>query len=74
MKYGDIFLTEYGDFDNWVEMCFEGCERDVQSDCTKIKFHLVGGTVSDYCYHCSPIEKVKFKVIGREEREDNNNE
>lgn len=74
MRYGDIFLTELGDFDNWVELVFESCTSDNLPDWTKIKYHIPNGALSAYCYENNPISKVKFKVIGKEESEDNSNE
>ena len=62
MECGDIFLTELGDYDNWVELVFESCESDLPN-WTKIKYHFPNNTSSDFCYDNSPIDKTKFKVI-----------
>ena len=70
MEYGDIFLTEFGDFDNWVELVFEECASDNLPDWTKIKYHVPNGKLSSYCYENHPINKAKFKVVGKEESED----
>ena len=69
MKYGDIFLTELGDFDNWVMLVFESCESDLPN-WTKIKYHFPNNISSDFCYENNSIDKTKFEVIGKEEIED----
>lgn len=69
MEHGDIFNTEFGDVDNWVDIVYENCQ-EYSLDCTKIKFHIPNGNLSDCCYSYTPISEIKFKVVGKEERED----
>lgn len=66
---GDIFTTEFGDFGNWVNLVFEKFGENNLPDWTAIKYHVVGGTLGAYCYENKNINKIKFTVIGREERE-----
>lgn len=66
---GDIFTTEFGDFGNWVNLVFEEFGDSDLPDWTTIKYHVVNGTLSACCYENKNINKIKFTVIGREEKE-----
>lgn len=66
---GDIFSTELGDFGNWVNLVFEEFGSSNLSDWTAIKYHVVAGALSAYCYENTNINNIKFTVVGKEERE-----
>ena len=65
---GDIFRSEYGDFDNWCEFVFVSCEPDKDfKNCTKIDVRYVSNNTIFSIYDLHPIDKVKFDVIGHTE-------
>ena len=65
---GDIFRSEYGDFDNWCEFVFISCEPDKDfKNCTKIDVRYVSNNTIFSIYDLHPIDKVKFDVIGHTE-------
>ena len=65
---GDIFRSEYGDFDNWCEFVFVSCEPDKDfKNCTKINVRNVSNNTIFSIYELNPIDKVKFDVIGHTE-------
>ena len=65
---GDIFRSEYGDFDNWCEFVFVSCEPDKDfKNCTKIDVRYVSNNTIFSIYDLYPIDKVKFDVIGHTE-------
>ena len=65
---GDIFRSEYGDFDNWCEFVFISCEPDKDfKNCTKINVRNITNNTIFSIYDLNPIDKVKFDVIGKTE-------
>ena len=64
IKPGDIFLTEYGDFDNWCKFVFISCEPEGKF--TKINVRCVNYGNTFDIYDLNPIDKVRFEVIGNE--------
>ncbi len=65
---GDIFRSEYGDFDNWCEFVFISCEPDENfKNCTKINVRNINNNTIFSIYDLEPIDKVKFDVIGKTE-------
>jgi hypothetical protein len=64
IKPGDIFLTEYGDFDNWCKFEFISCEP--HDNFTKINVRSVNYGNTFDIYDLNPIDKVRFEVIGNE--------
>ena len=65
---GDVFRSEYGDFDNWCEFVFVSCEPDKEfKNCTKIDVRYVSNNTIFSIYELNPIDKVKFDVIGHTE-------
>lgn len=63
---GDIFRSEYGDFDNWCNFVFVSCEPDGKN-WTKINVRNINNNTIFSIYDLEPIDKVKFDVIGRTE-------
>lgn len=61
---GDIFLTEYGDYDNWCKFVFVSCEPEDKF--TKINVRSVNYGNTFDIYDFNPIDKVRFEVIGNE--------
>ncbi len=68
MKAGDVFRCEYGDYDNWCNFVFESCKTHDKRT-TEITFHWIGRTESEKCYEFTPIERMKFEVVGEETTE-----
>lgn len=65
MKPGDIFRTEYGDYDNWCEFVFERCNVHAKG-CTVTFFHCVGKHKTGECYEYKDISRMTYTVVGRE--------
>lgn len=63
---GDIFRSEYGDFDNWCEFVFISCKPDGKR-WTKINVRKISNNTIFSIYEGRPIDKVKFDVIGHTE-------
>ena len=62
IKKGDVFRTEYGDFDNWVNFEFISCEPH-KDRCTKITVKSTcTGRVFDV-YENTPIDRITFDVV-----------
>lgn len=65
---GDVFLTEYGDYDNWCKFVFISCEPDENfKNCTKISVRNINNNTIFSIYDLETIDKVKFDVIGKTE-------
>lgn len=64
IQSGDIFRTEYGDFDNYCNFVFVDCKPDGR--CTCITVHHVGSDDNFNIYDLLPIDRVTFDVIGKE--------
>jgi hypothetical protein len=62
---GDIFRTEYGDYDNWVSFVFVAC-RPYRLNSTEIDVHYINSEAVFKVYDTDPINKIKFEVIGNE--------
>ena len=62
IQKGDIFRTEYGDYDNWCNFIFISCEPDGEK-WTKITVQSINTTEVFSMYENNPINKVTFNVI-----------
>jgi hypothetical protein len=58
---GDVFLTEYGDYDCWCKFVFISCEPHGKN--TKITVRSVNYGNTFDIYDLDPIDKVKFDVL-----------
>ena len=63
---GDIFFTEYVDYENFCKFVFISCEPYGKSH-TKINVRNITNNAIFSIYDLSPIDKVKFDVIGHTE-------
>ena len=64
IQKGDIFCSEYGDYDNWCNFVFVSCEPDGEN-WTKINVHNVGDDKVYSIYDGRNINKVTFEVVGK---------
>lgn len=65
MKFGDVFVTEYGIECNRCKFVFERCES-VSKGMTVTYFHHIGVKNTEKCYEYADINRVTYTVIGRE--------
>lgn len=65
MKFGDVFVTEYGIEGNRCEFVFEHCES-CGKGMTVTFFHRLGGKDEEKCYEYRDIVDTTFTVVGRE--------
>lgn len=65
MKFGDVFITEYGIEGNWCELVFKRCES-CGKGMTVTFFHRLGVKNTEKCYEYTDINRVTYTVIGRE--------
>lgn len=65
IKPGDIFRCEYGDYNNYCDFVFVECKPDGKNTCITVR--KVNSPRLLHIYDLSPVDKVKFDVIGREE-------
>lgn len=69
---GDVFRTQYGDYDNWVRFVFVAC-RPHGLRSTEIDVHYVGNPNNIFkVYDTDPIDKVRFEVIINDSTNSNN--
>lgn len=61
---GDIFRCEYGDYGNYCNFVFVGCQPDGNNTC--ITVHYINNNNIFNIYDILPIDKVTFDVIGKE--------
>lgn len=62
IKPGDVFVTEYGDFDNYCAFVFVSCQPHKQN-CTEITVHPVNDNNNIFnIYDMVSIDKVRFDV------------
>lgn len=62
---GDIFRSEYGDFENYCNFVFLSC-RPSSRNTTEITVRFPNKTKEFEIYEISPIDKITFDVIGKE--------
>lgn len=62
---GDIIRVEYGDYENYCNFVFVECNPYVKNT-TRITVHHIGSADNFDIFDLSPIDKIKFDVIGRE--------
>ena len=66
IQKGDIFRTEYGDYDNWVNFEFISCEaRDDKWTKTTVKCTCTGEVFDVFAN--TPIDRITFDVIKESE-------
>jgi hypothetical protein len=65
IKPGDIYRTQYGDYDNWCRFVFVAC-RPHGLRSTEIDVHYVHNNTIFSVYDTDPIDKVRFEVIVNE--------
>ena len=63
---GDIIRVEYGDYENYCNFVFVECNPYVKNT-TRITVHYIGSADNFDIFDLSPIDKIKFDVIGREQ-------
>lgn len=63
METGDIFRTEYGDFDNWVEVVFVHCFSDGVH--TQIQCTWIGSSKVFSMTDLKSFNDATFEVIGK---------
>ena len=62
---GDIIRVEYGDFNNFCNLVYVACQPYVKNT-TQITVRYINSTEKFNIYDLSPIDKIKFDVIGKE--------
>ena len=62
IKKGDVFRTEYGDYDNWVNFIFVSCEAD-GDNCTKITVQSTNTNEVFDVFENNSIDKVTFDIV-----------
>lgn len=65
MKFGDVFITEYGIEGNQHKFVFERCESGGKG-MTVTYFHHIGVKNTEKCYEYTDIDRVTYTVVGRE--------
>lgn len=65
MKFGDVFITEYGIEGNQRMFVFERCESGGKG-MTVTFFHRLGVKNTEKCYEYRDIADTTFTVVGRE--------
>ena len=65
MKFGDVFVTEYGIEGNRCKLVFERCES-CGKGMTVTFFHRLGVKNTEKCYEYRDIADTTFTVVGRE--------
>lgn len=65
MKFGDVFITEYGIEGNQRMFVFERCESGGKG-MTVTFFHRLGVKNTEKCYEYRDIVETTFTVVGRE--------
>ena len=65
MKFGDVFVTEYGIEGNRRKLVFERCESGGKG-MTVTFFHRLGVKNTEKCYEYRDIADTTFTVVGRE--------
>lgn len=65
MKFGDVFVTEYGIEGNRCKFVFERCESG-GNGMTVTYFHRIGVKNTEKCYEYRDIVETTFTVVGRE--------
>lgn len=65
MKFGDVFITEYGIEGNQRMLVFERCESGGKG-MTVTFFHRLGVKNTEKCYEYRDIADTTFTVVGRE--------
>lgn len=65
MKFGDVFITEYGIEGNQRMFVFERCESGGKG-MTVTFFHCLGVKNTEKCYEYRDIADTTFTVVGRE--------
>ncbi len=65
MKFGDVFVTEYGIEGNRRKFVFERCESGGKG-MTVTYFHRIGVKNTEKCYEYRDIADTTFTVVGRE--------
>lgn len=63
---GDIFRSEYGDYDNFCDFEFVSCQEHSKRT-TEITVRNPNNNNVFNIYDLNPIDKVTFDVIGRKE-------
>ena len=73
IRPGEVFITEYGDYGNWVKFVFVSCEP-YGENCTKINVRYITNNSIFSVFEFTPIDKIKFDVLKEDfcENTDNN--
>ncbi len=71
IKPGDIFRTQYGDYDNWCRFVFVAC-RPYGLRSTEIDVHYINDNTIFRVYDTDSIDKVRFEVIANDSTDSNN--